>query len=144
MGHLDEDVTRLAVEQRKRSMIHVEDVIQAAMLAASSQISAGKIYIVTDGIDYSTRQLYEIIRQSMSKTIPSWGIPLLSLKCIAMIGDIFRIISGRRILFDSDNLQKLIGNSYYSSNKIGSELGFLPKHTIFNTMPKIISSIYTR
>ncbi len=130
--------------ENKRSMIHVEDVVQGAILAASSQISAGKTYILTDGIDYSTRQLYEIIRRSMSKSIPSWGIPLLSLKCIAMFGDVLRIISGRRILIDSDSLQKLIGNSYYSSKKIGSELGFLPKHTLFNTMPKVISSIDSR
>ena len=130
--------------ENKRSMIHINDVVRGAILAASTQVSAGKTYILSDGIDYSTRQLYEIICQSIGKKIPLWTVPVLSLHFIAKIGDLLRLIIGRQILFDSDDLQKLIGNSHYSSKKAESELGFLPRHTLFNVMPDIIRSTCLR
>ena len=130
--------------KNKRSMIHVEDVVQGAVLAALKDIGAGKIYILSDGLDYSTRQIYEEIRKTMNKKIPSWGIPKLCLQLIAKIGDILRVVARRRILFDSDNLHKLVGNSYYSSKKAVTELGFAPKHTLFDSLPKIISSISSK
>ncbi len=127
----------------KRSMIHVNDVVQAALRAASSDKSIGQVYILCDGIDYSTRKLYENIRESMGKKVPRWGVPLSSLSFIAKIGDMLKIIIGRRILFDSDNLQKLIGNSYYSSEKIKNELGFTPQYNLYSVMPDIIASLNT-
>ena len=127
--------------KNKRSMIHVEDVVQGAVLAALSELSSGKIYILSDGTDYSTRELYEEIRKAMGKKVPSWGIPVLVLKVAATIGDILRFIIRRRIFIDSDNLQKLIGSSYYSSKKAVTELGFAPKHSVFDSLPNIISSI---
>jgi len=125
----------------KRSMIHVKDVVRAAILAASSQTSSGEAYILCDGIDYSTRKLYEKICELMNKKVPAWTIPVSCLYFIAKIGDVLRLITNRRVFIDSDNLQKLIGNSYYSSNKIQSELGFSPKYTLYGELPNIISNL---
>ena len=127
--------------ENKRSMIHVNDVVQGAILVASREESTGQTYILCDGIDYSTRQLYEIICNALGKDIPVWAIPVFILYLIAKLGDIFKYIIGRRILFDSDYLQKLIGNSYYSSKKIESDLGFSPNYTLFKAMPSIISNM---
>ncbi len=125
----------------KRSMIHVKDVVRAAILAASSQASSGETYILCDGVDYSTRKLYEKICEELNKKVPVWSVPLSWLTFIAMIGDIFKLIVNRRMFVDSDNLKKLIGNSYYSSSKIQSELGFSPEYTLFGELSNIISNL---
>lgn len=130
--------------ENKRSMIHVEDVVQCAMLAAACDTSSGEIYIVSDGIDYSTRRLYEVIRGSLGKPVPLWGVPVSILITIAKIGDVLNMFARRRVLFDSDNLQKLIGNSYFSSNKIKMDLGFSPKYNLFKAIPDIIASLKTK
>ena len=127
--------------ENKRSMIHVEDVLHAAILVATTTHSAGQTYILSDGVDYSTRKLYERIRQSIGKTIPDWGVSLGLLKLIAKVGDIAKIVLGKRVIFDSDNLQKLIGNSYYSSEKIKAELGFVPKYNLYVALPEIITEL---
>ena len=127
--------------QNKRSMIHVDDVVLGAIQAAKSDISAGETYILSDGIDYSTRQLYENICETLEKRIPLWSVPKFSLVLLAKIGDLFQFVYGRRIFFDSDNLQKLFGDSYYSSEKIIRDLGFSPKHTLFSALPNIISNM---
>ena len=128
--------------ENKRSMIHIDDVVNAAILAASSEISSGKTYILCDGNDYSTRQLYEMIQTSLGKKVPSWGMPLFIIKFLAKIGDLYKVIFGKRFLFDTDQLQKLVGNSYYSSLMINTDLGYKPKNNLSSSMPKIISSIF--
>ena len=52
----------------RRSMVHVDDAVQAFLLAATHPAAAGKSYIVTDGSTYSTREIYLTIRS------PSVGI----------------------------------------------------------------------
>ena len=127
--------------ENKRSMIHVDDVVDAAILVACSDVSAGKNYILCDGNDYSTRQIYEMIQNSLGRNVPSWSVPLFFMKIIAKVGDTYKFIMRKRFVFDSDLLQKLFGNSYYSSNYINSELGFTPKNNLFTSIDNIISSI---
>ena len=83
-----------------------------------------------------------MIQTSLGKRVPRWGIPLSLMKFLAKFGDLYKAVFGRRFIFDSDQLQKLIGNSYYSSRKIITELHFTPKNNLSSSMPNIISSIF--
>lgn len=125
----------------RRSMVHVDDVVQAAMLAADHDDAAGKIYIVTDGHRYSTRQIYEWICQGLHRSIPGWHLPLLALKLMGWTGDMIGAIRGRRFIFDSDALEKLIGDACYSSQRIQDELGFKPVHNLRQSLPEIIACL---
>jgi len=60
----------------KRSMVHVDDVVQAAMLAAERPESVGQTYVVTDGPPYSTRQIYECICEALGRDAPKWHVPI--------------------------------------------------------------------
>ena len=70
-----------------RSMVHVNDVVQAAILAAEKPQAAGETYIVTDGQAYSTRQMYEWICDALQRPIPGWTVPLGVLEVLAKVGD---------------------------------------------------------
>jgi UDP-glucose 4-epimerase len=122
----------------KRSMVHVDDVVQATILAADNPLAAGQKYILTDGQAYSTRQLYELIRTALGKPPISWEIPLALLKAGAQLGNILGRFLGRRFPFDSDALDKLAGSAWYTSVKIERELGFKPSHTLETSVPEIV------
>jgi nucleoside-diphosphate-sugar epimerase len=124
--------------RNRRSMVHVDDVVAAALLAAEKSEAAGQIYIVSDGQNYSTRQLYELIRAALGKSPIHWAIPLFVLKILAKIGDAIGRLRGRRFMFDSDALRKLTGSAWYSSAKIGRELGFQPQHSLRQSLPDIV------
>jgi len=104
----------------RRSLVDVRDVVQAALLAATKPVAAGKVYIVTDGQAYSTRRMYELICASLQRPIPRWALPLSLLHAAASIGDMISYLSGKRFVIDSDSLQKLIGSAWYSSEKIST------------------------
>jgi UDP-glucose 4-epimerase len=122
----------------RRSMVHVGDVVQAAILAAEKSEAAGQIYIVTDGQAYSTRQIYDWIRAALGKSPFNASIPMGLLKLLATSGDAIGRVSGRRFPFDSDALDKLTGSAWYSSAKIQRELGFSPQHTLQSSLSEIV------
>lgn len=124
--------------QNRRSMVHVQDVVRAAILAAEKPQAAGQIYIVTDGHYYSTRQIYDWVREGLGKTPVKWEIPRTLLEGIAKLGDAIGRLIGRRFLFDSTALQKLSGSAWYASAKIERELGFKPQYTLPQSLPDII------
>jgi len=122
----------------KRSMVHVDDVVRAAILAAEQSQAAGQTYVVTDGQAYSTRQMYEWICEALQKTIPGWYVPLGVLKALAKVGDAIGKVQGKRFMFDSDALQKLSGSAIYSSKKIQHDLGFKAQQHLKTALPEII------
>lgn len=121
-----------------RSMVHVDDVVQAAILAAEKPEAAGQIYIVTDGQAYSTRQIYDWIRSALEKSPLNAAIPMGLLNVLAKAGDGIGRVLGRRFPFDSDALDKLTGSAWYTSAKIQRELGFSPQHTLQSSLPDIV------
>ena len=110
----------------RRSMVHVEDVARAAVLAAETPAANGQCYIVTDGRTYSTRELYMMICKGLGREIPAWHAPVWVLKALAVAGDAIGKVLGKRFMFDSDALEKLTGSAWYSSEKISRELGYKP------------------
>ena len=123
----------------KRSMVHVDDVVQAALLAAGKPAAAGKTYIVTDGQAYSTRQIYEWICVALARPIPRWTVPLAWLHAAASVGDAIGKFTGRRFFLDTRSLDKLIGSAWYSSEKISRELGYRPVYTLKDALPGMVA-----
>ncbi len=122
----------------RRSMVHVEDVVRAALLAVENPLAAGQIYIVSDEQQYSTRQIYDWIREALGKPPQSWSMPGSVLRGLAKSGDVIGYVFGRRFSFDSDSLQKLTASAQYSSAKITRELGFHPQFTLKQSLPEIV------
>lgn len=128
----------LPENHNKRSMVHVGDVVQAAILAAEKNQAAGQIYIVSDGQAYSTRQIFDWIRGELGKSAFAFSIPTILLQLLASIGDMIGRVTNRRFIFDTDALHKLTGSAWYSSDKIVNELGFIPKYSLKESLPEII------
>ena len=122
----------------RRSMVHVDDIVEAAILAANHPKAVGQTYIVSDGRGYSTRQLYEIILTALERRPPSWNLPLPFLKMAASVGDLIGRVRGRRFIFDSSACEKLLNSACYSSRKIETELGFKPTRNLENSIGEII------
>ena len=122
-------------------MIHVDDVIDAAMLVASDERARDQTYILTDGQEYSTRVIYDLIREALGKHECRWSVPLFLLKAMAIAGDAGQWLTGKKLPFDSDVLQKLTGSSVFSSEKITAELGFKARHDFPSAIKQIVRSM---
>ena len=134
----------LPEEGNKRSLVHVKDVVQAALLAGINPVANQKTYIVTDGQTYSSRKIYELIRHAMGKPIPSWAVASSVLYALAVIGDILGRLCRRRMWFDSEALDKLLGWACYCSACIQKELGYQATLTLADALPEMMQEFGRR
>ncbi|MBI3563097.1 MAG: NAD-dependent epimerase/dehydratase family protein [Gammaproteobacteria bacterium] len=123
----------------QRSMVHVDDVIQALLMVADQPDTNKNVYIVTDGLVYSTSDIYKAICQALGKPLPSWSTPLWLLRACAKIGDLIGLIIGRSISLNTITLEKLLGSACYNSSKISRDLGFTPRHTLYSALSEMVA-----
>ena len=122
----------------QRSMVHLDDVIQATLLAMNVDRAAGGTYIVSDGESYSTGRIYLAICLALKKPVPAWTVPLPLLRIAGWAGDAIGQLRRRRFFFDSDALAKLMGSEAFSNARICSELGFKRKWTLETALPAMV------
>lgn len=114
----------------RRSLVHVDDVVQALLRAATHPAAAGHTYLVTDGRAYSGRELYVLIRKSLGRRVPSWAIPAKVLWRAAHLADGLGRLAGRRDAVAHALLDKLLGWACYDSRRIVDELGYQPAYDL--------------
>ena len=125
----------------RRSMVHVTDVVRAAVLAARHPAAVGQVFIVSDGHPYSTRQIYDLMCRSLDRAPPRWSMPLWCLEGLGLLGDQIGRLRGRRFVFDSDAFENLIGSAWFSSEKIEQRLGFRPMWDLERAIPEMVTEL---
>jgi nucleoside-diphosphate-sugar epimerase len=102
----------------KRSMIHVDDLVRAILLVAKDNHTNGEIFIATDGTPYSSREIYNAMRDVTGKSIPKWSVPKILFDIVGLVSP--------RIKY---KINKLLGDECYSSGKLEA-LGFEARKTL--------------
>jgi UDP-glucose 4-epimerase len=127
-----------------RSMIHRDDVVEAALLVAADRRAAGGTYVLADGHSYSSRDIYAAICAALGRPVPHWTLSPALLRMAARIGDGIGRLRGKRFLFDSEVLEKLAGSALYDGGRICRELGFRPTRNLMGSMPEIVAGMLER
>ena len=96
----------------QRSMIHVDDLVRVILLVANDYRANGEIFIATDGVPHSSREIYNAMCNITGKSVSKWYVP-------KTLFDIVSLLSPR-IKYKID---KLLGNECYCSEKL-EKLGF--------------------
>ena len=104
--------------ENQRSMIHVDDLVRAILLVAEDDRANGEIFIATDGVLYSSRDIYNTMCNVLGKSIPKWSVPKVLFDMTSLINS--------RIKYKVD---KLLGDECYSSAKL-EVLGFEAQKTL--------------
>jgi len=122
----------------RRSIVHVENVVSAALLAAASAAADQQCYLVTDARAYSTRELVDTLRRALGRRPPRWEIPFPALRAMARVGDVVGRFIGRRLPLDSTALAKLTRSAVYRSDKIARELGYRPGRGLDDSVVELV------
>ena len=102
----------------KRSMIHVDDLVRAILLVAEDKRANGEIFIATDGVPHSSREIFNSMCDLVGKSIPKWSVPKILFDFASLIRP--------RIKYQ---INKLLGDECYSSAKLVA-LGFKAKKSL--------------
>ena len=108
----------LASVNNLRSLIYVENLVDALILCATHSKAAGQVYLVSDGENISTPDL---LRQ-LAKAV---GRHLLLFACPERLLKIFGCLIGK-----SGQIERLLGSLQIDNSKIRKELGWQPPYTL--------------
>lgn len=125
----------------RRSMVAVSDAASAMLLAWRAKVQGGRAFNITDGRAYSTRQIYDMIRQALGHRRSGAGIPPSLFYAAARTGDMARAVLGRRVFFDTQTLDRLAGSAHFDSTRARTELGFTPTITLPDLMPSLVRHV---
>ncbi len=104
----------------RRSMIHVDDLVEALLLVTEDERANGEIFIATDGVPHSSREIYEAICHAVGKKIPNWSVPRFVFDGLSLVSPRIR-----------HKVDKLLGNEEYSSAKLEG-LGFRAERSLLD------------
>lgn len=117
-------------------LLHVDDVVRALLLVATSSVSHGRTYFLSHDAPVRWRDLYDLVAASASAsgaTVRHVQVPTMLMQAAALVGDTFGLVTGRTPLLNS---QKLLMSkpSFWlcSSQRIREELHWKPVVTPHN------------
>ncbi len=122
-----------------RSLLHVENFVQAVLLCLRAPCFQRAAYVVADSEPYRVTDLYDWLRAGLGKAPPQWRVPLWMLKSGARCGDVLQAISGSPAPLTTQQLTKLIGCAWYSSTAITHELGYQAVYSFEQAVPDLIA-----
>jgi UDP-glucose 4-epimerase len=122
-----------------RSLLHVENFVQAVLLCLRAPCFQRAAYVVADSKPYRVTDLYDWLRAGLGKAPPRWRVPLWMLKTGARCGDVLQAISGSPAPLTTQQLTKLIGGAWYSPTAITHELGYQAAYSFEQAVPDLIA-----
>ncbi|MDP2106119.1 MAG: NAD-dependent epimerase/dehydratase family protein, partial [Desulfobulbaceae bacterium] len=108
----------LALVHNLRSLIYVENLVDALILCTTHTAAVGQTYMLSDGEDISTSDLLRHLGAAMGCPVRLFPCPQALLK-----------LAGR-LTGKSDQVERLLGSLQVDSGKIRRELGWRPPFTL--------------
>lgn len=122
----------------RRSLVHVEDLIDAMLLVAREPLARGRTYIITGPEAPSGRQLYDALRLVMGMSARNIAVPAWLLAAAARLGDEIGNWRGRRFVFDREVLARLLGSACYRGDLIANELGWRARYGLIDGLKEML------
>lgn len=108
----------LASVNNLRSLVYVENLVDALILCATHPAAAGQTYLVSDGEDISTPELLHRLGVAM-------GHPARLIPCPEVVLKLLGKLAGR-----SGQVERLLGSLQVDSGKIRRELNWTPPYSL--------------
>ena len=112
--------------KNKRSLIFLENLIDAVIQSLENSATIGQIYLVSDNDDISTPELFRAVAKALNK--PSRLIPF----------PVFLLRLAGVLFGKSGAIKRLAGSLQVDCNKIHKELGWKPPFSLQQGLDKTV------
>ena len=107
-----------------RSLVHVDDLIDAILLSLIDARARGRTFIVAHPHASSGAELYSAMRRALGLPPRRRWVSAGMLRAAASGGELLRRVTGRPVPLDREVLDRLLGPECYSSEALSRVLGW--------------------
>jgi len=113
--------------QNRRTLVHIQDVCQAAILTAAHASALGQVYNVTDGEIHTFQKIVRAICSALERGYPRFRISELQARRIfGFVEDAFELF-GQKAPVGRFTVDKLLEDLAVRGDRITKELGYQPQ-----------------
>lgn len=118
--------------QNRRTMIYIDDLVRAAILAAEHPKAAGAVFNLTDGKIHTLNDVLAAIAGALGKSPPPFHLPYKPMRAISALTD--RLTHTLRLPAPRLEalIEKMTEDVAVSGAKLCHDLSFLPRYDIGN------------
>lgn len=111
--------------EKLTQLVYVKDVARAVRLALEKEVALDRKYFIAEERPYTYKELYTIICKKFDREPPTHGIPIVLAKIgVKMLNIVSRISKESSSFFNSEVIEIMSKNRYYSIERAKKELGF--------------------
>ncbi len=132
-------------DRPRTSLIDVDDLIEALVLAAANVRSVGQTYYVTDGRAYAWSEITAALAEELGVGRARVRVPFRAQALAARLAEAAARLSGRPPALTRDIVRA--GRDYfwiYDGSKICRELGFCPRSTMRDSVRRAVRAFEDR
>ncbi|OGF51869.1 MAG: hypothetical protein A2044_01325 [Candidatus Firestonebacteria bacterium GWA2_43_8] len=118
------------IKKKYLSMVYVEDLVSALLLAALSSKSAGKAYIIAEDKHYSWKEIQDAVAKTLNVRAFTLKIPKTVLMGSAILAELFSGVTGINVLLTTHKVRELTGDWVCNIGRAKEDLGFESKYDI--------------
>lgn len=123
------------------SLVGVDDLLKAAVLAAESRDAGAKTYYVTDGKSYTINEIEQAIYQILGRKLPRWHSPRVLLYVASALAGVLGKMTNSGSGISIRTYHNLTRSNSFSSREIESDLGFTPASNLYDELPGIVAHV---
>jgi UDP-glucose 4-epimerase len=116
---------RVGAGTNRRTLVHEQDVVRAALLAARHAASRA-VYNVTDGQIHAVRDILVAMSSSAGRSLRSAYVPVWPVRLAAGLAENLGRLAGRPSPISRAMVDKLLEDVAVSGQRFQSDLGFIP------------------
>jgi UDP-glucose 4-epimerase len=122
-----------------RSLVHIDDVIGAIMCLAKDMRAYQDTFIVAGPESPSGRYIYNQMRNALGFPNNTFEIPVVFLDWMAIIFEGIQSLSGIKMPFNKEVLDRLLGSAWYSTKKIETIMNWSPRISLEDGLKKMVN-----
>lgn len=124
-------VPQIGKARRLFSLVHVMDVVRAAILASEKKEAVGKIYFVSDGETHTLLEVCVEIEKALGHRAREIRIPEAVVWALAFAEECLSRLLGIDLPLNRDRLRMLLAENWVCSiERMKSDLGFSPAYSV--------------
>ncbi len=118
--------------RRQVQFVHVDDVVQAHILALRKRdVAGGETYIVSEDRSYSYGEVYGMLAEILGKKAPRIKLPpLLAKIMMAPVQVVNHMLRRENFMWRISTVDAVTSDRSYSVDKIMGDLGYSPQHKL--------------